>query len=154
MNCSSGWPACCAYCGSLSRSGPILPVVPAALSVWQEPHGLFLKTAAPEIAGLGDPVAAVWLFNHFANAPRVITIAVLRITAWPRPQSSVQITGYVPILFGVMCNVGCRPGTVSCFCPNSGTQNEWITSFDVKVKSTERLTGSRSVPVVRFLAPG
>ena len=37
-------------------------------------------------------VAAVWLFSHFANAPRSITIAVLRITECPRPQSSVQIT--------------------------------------------------------------
>ena len=113
-----------------------------------------MNTVAPETDGLGDEVAAVWLFSHFANAARGITTAVVRMTACPRPQSSVQITGYVPILFGVMCSVGWRPGTVSCFWPNSGTQNEWITSFDVKVKSTERLTGSRSVPVVRFLAPG
>ena len=79
---------------------------------------------------------------------------MLRITECPRPHSSVQITGYVPTLFGVMCSVGWRPGTVSCFCPNSATQNEWITSFDVKVRRTERFTGSRSVPVVRFLASG
>ena len=48
----------------------------------------------------------------------------LRITERPSPQSSVQITGYVPTLLGVMWSVGWRPGTVSCFCPNSGTQNE------------------------------
>ena len=57
-----------------------------------------------------------------------MTIASVRIVAWPSPQSSVQMTGYVPILSGVMCSCVWRPGTVSCFCPNSGTQNEWITS--------------------------
>ena len=41
-----------------------------------------------------------------------------------------------------------RPGTVSCFCENSETQKEWITSFDVKYSSTERPRGSRNVPLV------
>ena len=66
----------------------------------------------------------------------------------------MQITGYVPSRSGVMCRVGWSPGTVSCFCPNSGTQNEWMTSFDVKVRSTERSLGSMSVAVVRFFESG
>src|SRR5713226_8904525 len=105
MNCSSGWPAVFAYAGSLSRSGPIFAVAPAALRVWQEPQGWFLKTAAPETDVFGDEVAFVWLFSHFSKAAVVITTASLRINACPRPQSSVQITGYVPTLFGVMCSV-------------------------------------------------
>ncbi len=49
MNCSSGCFAWAAHCGSLSRSGPTFPVAPAAVSVWQEPHGLVL-----EDGGAGD----------------------------------------------------------------------------------------------------
>src|SRR4029078_1469212 len=59
MKSSIGFPAVRAYCGSLSRSGPTLPLVPAAVSVWHEPHGLFLKTAAPQTAGLGEAVAVL-----------------------------------------------------------------------------------------------
>jgi hypothetical protein len=154
MKASSGLPAACAYCASLSRSGPTLPVAPAAVSVWHEPHGLFLKIAAPDTDGLPDPVAFTWLCSHLANAACVITIACVRITAWPRPQSSVQITGYVPTLFGVMWSDVSSPGTVSSFCPNSGTQNEWMTSFDERCSSTERFTGSRSVPVVNLPLSG
>src|SRR5205085_4561844 len=33
---------------------------------------------------------------HFWNAPGSITITRERISAWPSPQSSVQMTGYVP----------------------------------------------------------
>src|SRR5439155_12708063 len=80
---------------------------------------------------------------HAANAPSFITITRERIKAWPTPQSSVQMTGYVPMRSGVMWRVGWMPGTTSCFCPNSGTQKEWITSFDVMCSTTERLTGRR-----------
>src|SRR5262249_8005223 len=150
MKLSSGWCACCAHCGSLSRSGPTFAVAPAAVSVWHDPHGLFLKTAAPDTEAFGEPVAFDWLFTHFTNAACDITIAFVRIVAWPRPQSSVQITGYVPILSGVMWSVVSMPGTVSCFWPNSGTQKEWMTSFACRWSSTERLTGRRRVPLVRF----
>ena len=44
MNCSSGTPAVCASCGSLSRSGPTFPVAPAAFSVWHPPQPLLSKT--------------------------------------------------------------------------------------------------------------
>src|SRR2546425_10137527 len=129
MNCSSGCPAVCAYSGSLSRSGPTVPVAPAALSVWQELQGLFLKTAAPETDVFGDEVAFVWPFSHFAQAAAGITIASLRINECPRPHTSVQITGYVPPPFGGLCRVGGSPRTVPRFCPHRGTQNQSITSF-------------------------
>ena len=53
-----------------------------------------------------------------------------------------------------MCNVVVRPGTVSSFCPNSGTQNEWMTSFECRMSCTERPFGSISVPLVRPFASG
>ena len=53
------------------------------------------------------------------------------MTAWPRPQSSVQITGKVPVRFGVITSSFTWPGTASCFCASCGTQKEWITSFEV-----------------------
>src|SRR5436189_198376 len=43
-----------------------------------------------------------------------------------------------------------RRGTVSSLWPESGTQNEWMTSFACRCRSTERPTGSRSVPLVTF----
>src|SRR5918912_934499 len=46
------------------------------------------------------------------------------------------------------------PGTVSCFCPNSGTQNEWMTSSERSFSSTLRPSGSRRSPEVRFPWPG
>ena len=55
----------------------------------------------------------------------------LRMTAWPRPQSSVQMTGKLPVRVGVTIRLLCSPGTASCFCESSGTQNEWMTSFAV-----------------------
>src|SRR5579862_3201243 len=154
MNDSSGCFAWAAHCGSLSRSGPTLPVAPAAVSVWHPLHGWFLNTAAPLMDVLGDVVAFVWLFSHLSNAASVMTIASLRIVACPRPQSSVQMMSYVPTLSGVMCSDVFRPGTVSSFCPNSGTQNEWMTSSDFRCSSTERFTGRRSTPVVRLCASG
>ena len=61
------------------------------------------------------------------------------------------MTGYVPSLFGVMCRVGFVPGVRSCFCRNSGTQKEWMTSFAIMSSTTERFTGSRSTD--DFLLP-
>jgi len=58
----------------------------------------------------------------------VIAIAVVRINEWPRPHSSVQMTGKVPSRSGVITRVVVIPGRRSCFWLNSGTQNEWITS--------------------------
>ena len=83
-----------------------------------------------------------------------MTYAQVRIVAWPRPQSSVQMTGNRPSFVGVMWSVGWMPGTVSCFWPHSGTQNEWITSFAVNVSRMSRPSGTRSVPVVRFFDSG
>src|SRR5581483_12032849 len=107
----------------------------AAVSVWQEPQPFEAKTLLPLALGLAlapvpalepPPAAAApfcWLFSHLSKAAGVITIAVERMSAWPSPQSSVQITGNVPSRSGVMCSVVVRPGTVSCFCENSGTQD-------------------------------
>ena len=102
----------------------------------------------------GDETAFVWLCSHASKAAGVITIALVRISEWPRPQSSVQITANVPRRFGVMCSLVTIPGTVSCFWLNSGTQKEWITSFALKTSSTERPSGSRSVPLVSPYASG
>ena len=74
-----------------------------------------------------------------------------RIIAWPSPQSSVQMTGYSPVLVGVITSVVSIPGTASCFWPNSGTQNEWITSRERSVSSTVRSTGRTSCPDVNFV---
>ena len=113
-NASSGCFAVFAYETSLSRSGPTFPVAFAALSVWHAEQPLFLKTrerraCAGEIGvvlevgrrrrGRGrrgsTPVPSPALFScflsHLSNAAGVITIAWLRMSACPRPQSSVQI---------------------------------------------------------------
>src|SRR6266403_4274889 len=150
----NGFPAVCAYVGSLSRSGPTVADEPAAVSVWQAPQPLFLKTAPPATVAFGEVTACACAFAHLSNAAGVITIASVRMTAWPSPQSSVQMTSNVPSRFGVMCSRVVRPGTVSCFCENSETQKEWITSFDVKTSSTERPRGRRSVPLVRLCELG
>src|SRR6266540_4813037 len=91
---------------------------------------------------------------HCSNASGFITITRERINACPSPHSSVQITGYVPTWSGVMCSVGWIPGTTSCFWRNSGTQKEWITSFDVIRNTTERLTGSRRTSDALLSYPG
>ena len=46
------------------------------------------------------------------------------------------------------------PGTASCFWPNCGTQNEWMTSSARRWSTVERPNGMRSTVVVRFLARG
>jgi hypothetical protein len=63
-----------------------------------------------------------------------ITIAWLRMSEWPRPHSSVHSSGKVPSASGVMCSCVTRPGTMSSFCRNSGTKNEWMTSSAAHVE--------------------
>src|SRR5260221_3510294 len=150
----SAFPAVCAYGVSLASLGPTVVDEPAAVSVWKAPKLLFLKTAPPATVVFGEVTACACAFAYLSNAAGVITIASVRMTAWPSPQSSVQMTSNVPRRFGVMCSRVVRPGTVSCFCENSETQKEWITSFDVKTSSTERPRGRRSVPLVRLCDSG
>src|SRR6266850_902435 len=95
------------------------------------------------VAMFGDARHGAFFSAHVANAVGSITTTRERISACPSPQSSVQIREYVPTLFGVMWSVGWSPGTRSCFCLNSGTQNEWSTSFACMVSTTERSTGRR-----------
>ena len=71
----------------------------------------------------------------------------------PSPQSSVQMIGNVPSFVGVITSsVGCGyssvSGSASIFCPNSTTQNEWMTSFEWSSSFTGRPSGRRSVPSV------
>src|SRR5581483_11687238 len=85
MKAASGLPACCASAGSLSRSGPTSPVAAAAVSVWHAPQPLFLKTAAPAVAGFPDVTAFDCPLSHLSNAAGSITIADERIVPWPSP---------------------------------------------------------------------
>src|SRR5690349_19380262 len=101
---SSGLPALLASAFRWSRSGPTFPAAFAGVKVWQAPHvpGPVKSAAAaafeppppaaplpPAGAGAGLPAALYQLSKPAAG----ITIALDRISAWPRPQSSVQITG-------------------------------------------------------------
>ena len=54
--------------------------------------------------------------------------------------------GTSPTFVGVITSSVRIPGTASCFCPNWGTKNEWITSRAVMSSTTVSSTGSRSVP--------
>ena len=45
------------------------------------------------------------------------------------------MTGNVPIWVGVTVVCVTMPLTASCFIRHSGTQNEWMTSFDVISKA-------------------
>src|SRR5689334_7963347 len=92
-------PASFAVGAIVSRSGPTLPVAPAAASVWHAPQPDDLKTAA---AFTGPPAPALSCFIHASNAAAGITCADERMIAWPRPQSSVQMTGKVPVRVGVI----------------------------------------------------
>ena len=62
------------------------------------------------------------LAYHASKSAFDITIAWLRMSEWPRPQSSVQMTGHEPSLFGVITRLWSVPGTASCFWANCGTQ--------------------------------
>ena len=66
------------------------------------------------------------------------------MVAWPRPQSSVQIRVYVPVLVGVTTISVWIPGTTSCFWPICGIQKEWMTSADVMSNFTCRWSGITS----------
>src|SRR3954468_22177402 len=142
---SSGWLAFFAYETRLSRSGPILPVALAALSVWQLAQPLALKTERPAAAGdvvvvvevddVDDVVvdeggAAVFpcFFSQESNAAGSITTAWLRMSEWPSPHSSVHSSGNVPSRVGVTCSCVTRPGTMSSLTENCGTNTEWMTS--------------------------
>src|SRR5579862_2926044 len=128
--------ACAASCFRLSRSGPIVPFAPAALSVWQPPQPFDWNTASP-----GEVVVLPPFFCQAAKAVGERIVTWLRISEWPRPQSSVQMTGNVPVRVGVTTILLCSPGTASCFCSSWGTQNEWITSFEVMSRTVCRPSG-------------
>ena len=93
MKSSSGTPAAAAASLRLSSDGPIVPCADGiALKVWQAPQPFSVKVASPVARrrrrrGLPDSSRQV------SNSAWVITIAWLRMSEWPRPQSSVQITG-------------------------------------------------------------
>ncbi len=72
----------------------------------------------------------------------------------PSPQSSVQMSEYSPIRVGVITSVVSIPGTASDFCPNSGTQNEWITSRECSVSFAGLSTGNTSSPDTTLSSPG
>src|SRR5436190_15148027 len=56
---SEPWFACFAYCGSLPRSGPIVPVDPAGWNAWQPPQPVFAKTGFPAAAFPGGAAVVV-----------------------------------------------------------------------------------------------
>ena len=64
------------------------------------------------------------------------------------------MTGNLPSLFGVIFRCVVMPGTASCFCPNCGTQNEWMTSRALRLSSVDLFSGSRSSVVVTSPPPG
>src|SRR6516162_5043587 len=126
MNATRLWPAALALAERLSRSGPTLPVAAGtALNVWHAPQPLFVKITAPAVPP-PPPGCGFWALPayHLLKAAALITIVSLRIVEWPSPQSSVQITGKVPVLVGVITRSFTCPGTASCFWPKFGTQNE------------------------------
>src|SRR3954463_14021934 len=87
------------------RSGPIVPLAPASASVWQDAQlaSEEVKTALPAAAVAGAPpppppppgdcAGCPSAFSHAANFSGVSTVAVERMTACPRPQSSAQTIG-------------------------------------------------------------
>src|SRR5579862_7659285 len=119
MNETSGWPALAASSFSLSRSGPIFPVALKAVNVWQaeQPFEVNVASAPPPApAGAPPPVVVLPVLEYqAAYAVGFITIASLRISEWPRPQSSTQMTGNVPRRVGVMPSLVASPGIASCF---------------------------------------
>src|SRR3954453_20580247 len=154
MNCCSGSPTLCASGASLSRSGPTVPLEPAGAKVWQLAQPLFAKTALPEAPPDDEPSCFCWPFAHVRNFCEVMTCAAERMTAWPSPQSSVQITGNVPCRSGVITRVVTIPGTASSFWLNSGTQKECVTSSDVIRSLVVTSIGSLSVAEVSLPKPG
>src|SRR4029078_6516681 len=131
-----------------------LPWERAAVKLWQLAQPLFVKTALPEAPPDDEPSCFCWPFAHERNLCEVMTCADERMTAGPRPQSSVQITGNVPCRSGVITRVVSRPGTASSFWPNSGTQNECVTSSDVIRSLVVTLIGSFCVAGVSLHTTG
>ena len=80
------------------------------------------------VDGGAGPAAFSCCRSQESNADGSITIAWVRMSEWPRPQSSVHSSGKVPRRVGVMCSCVTSPGTMSSFCENCGTKTEWITS--------------------------
>ena len=113
-------------------SGPIAPFVPAGVKAWQLPQPAEANTAAPGAAARPRRSAAPSPRRRSRPARRRCTGA--RIVAWPRPQSSVQMSVNVPVRVGVITMLVSIPGTTSCFCPIAGIQNEWITSADCELE--------------------
>src|SRR2546423_15049143 len=105
MNCSSGLPARCASAGSLSRSGPLFLFAPAGVNVWHVLHPLASKTAFAEVLPAGAPAFFCCPFAQARKAFELVTSAVERISACPRPQSSGHTTGNGPFLSGVTRSV-------------------------------------------------
>src|SRR4051794_18849102 len=97
------------------RFGPTLPVAPASASVWQEAQFVWLEVkialpfavpppppppplaCPPCVLALPEAMAP----SHLSKAALSSTVALARITACPRPHSSAQTIGNVPLRFGV-----------------------------------------------------
>src|SRR5262249_9426981 len=122
------------------------------VNVWHAAQPFARNTCSPAAApppppplGGGGGAGLLAFSRHVSKSACVITTTLLRISAGPRPHHSLQITGNEPVRVGVITSVGSMPGTASCFCPNSGTQNEWMTSFACRYSLTLRSTGRRMI---------
>ena len=58
------------------------------------------------------------------------------------------MTVYVPAFVGVTATVVVMPRTASCFTRHSGTQKEWMTSFELRTSSVGSFSGRTSSPAV------
>src|SRR5947209_896225 len=81
------------------------------------------------------------------------------ISAWSRPQNCAQRDKNSPVRVGVRSNLFVIPGIASRLKRNAGTQNECVTSCELRSISVVRPTGKYSaggicgVPVSRIRAP-
>src|SRR5579859_594336 len=71
--------------GALSRSGPILPVVPAGWNVWQLPQPFAAKTVLP--SAVGDAAAVV------VGAAAAVVVGVAAVVVAP----AVMVTVLCPV---------------------------------------------------------
>ena len=92
----------------LSRFGPILPVEPAALKVWQLPQPAEAKTAFAGAAARRPPLCCS--FTHLSKSAWETTLTGARMVAWPSPQSSVQMSVKFPVRVGVTTMLRVDPG--------------------------------------------
>src|SRR2546423_15197287 len=88
VNLLSGWFACFAYCGSLSRSGPIVPCEAAGVYVWQPLQPFVAKRAFPGAASRTVPTivfgsGCVTPWAPHPAAVSTITTAANRTTGRP-----------------------------------------------------------------------